>query len=42
MRAHDKLKENFAVNATKVDYYKDNTGTNWIKGYVGKNKEKLL
>jgi hypothetical protein len=35
----EKMKENFAQNATKVDFYKDNTGLNWVAGYVGKAKD---
>ena len=37
--AIEKIKENFAQNAIKCDYYKDNTGTNWIIGYVGRNED---
>ena len=33
------LKENFAQNAIKCDYYKDDRGTNWIIGYVGKSQD---
>jgi len=33
-----KSNESFALQSTKYDYYRDNYGTNWVIGYLGKSE----